>query len=77
MDFTRKSQFVKNEHLSPDPIDSNFSGVVSRDSDSIRIIFTYAALNGIDICASDIKSAYLQAPTSEKHNLLCCSDLFA
>ena len=69
MDFTRKARFVKNGHLNPDPIDSNFAGVVSRDS--IRIIFTYAAVNGLDIYAADIKSAYLQAPTSEKHFILC------
>ena len=29
MDFTRKTHFVKNKNLNPDPIDSNFSGVVS------------------------------------------------
>ena len=65
MDFTHKAIFVKNGHLNPDPIDSNFSGVVFRDS--VRIIFTYTALNGLDIYAADLKSAYLQAPTSEKH----------
>ena len=42
MDFTLKARWVKDGHLSPDPIDSNFDGVVSRES--IRIIFTYAAL---------------------------------
>ena len=28
-------------------------------------------MNGLDIYAADIKSAYLQAPTSEKHFILC------
>ena len=69
MDFTRKARFVMDGHLCPDPIDSNFAGVVSRDS--VRIVFTYAALNELDICAADIKSAYLQAPTSEKHFIRC------
>ena len=69
MDFTRKARFVKNGHLNPDPIDSNFAGVVSRDS--VCIIFTYAAVNGLDIYAADIKSVYLQAPTSEKHFIHC------
>ena len=69
MNFTFKARWVKDGHLSPDPIDSNFAGVVSRES--IRIIFTYAALNGLDLCAADIKSAYLQAPTSEKHYIIC------
>ena len=69
MDFTQKARWVKDGHLSPDAIDSNFAGVVSRKS--VRIAFTYAALNGLDICATDIKSAYLQAPTSEKNYVIC------
>ena len=72
MDFTRKARWVKDGHLSPDPIDSNYAGVVSRES--VRIAFTYAALNGLDISAGDIKSAYLQAPTSEKHYVICGSE---
>ena len=55
--------------LNPDPIDSNFAGVCSRDS--VRIVFTYAALNALNMYAADIKSAYLQAPTSEKHFIRC------
>ena len=38
---------------------------------SVRIVFTYVALNNLDICAADIKSAYLQALTSEKQFTLC------
>ena len=64
IDFTLKARWVKDGNLSPEPIDSNFAGVASRES--IRIVFTYAALNGINLCAAVIKSAYLQAPTSEK-----------
>ena len=69
MDFTRKARWVKNGHLTKDPDHSTFAGVVS--CESIRIMFTYAALNGLDVCAADIKSAYLQAPTSEKHYIIC------
>ena len=72
MDFTRKARWVKDGHLSPDPIDSNYAGVVSRES--VRIAFTYAALNGLDIAAADVKYAYLQAPTSEKHYIICGSE---
>ena len=43
MDFTRKSRWVKDDHLTDDPLESNFAGVVSRES--VRIAFTYAALN--------------------------------
>ena len=69
MDFTRKARWVKNGHLTRDPETSNFAGVVSRES--IRILLTYAALNGLNAWAADIKSAYLQAPTSEKHFIIC------
>ena len=69
MDFTRKARWVKNGHLTADPESSNFAGVVSRES--VRIALTYAALNNLDVCAGDIKSAYLQAPASEKHYIVC------
>ena len=69
MDFTRKARWVKDGHLTRDPEESNYAGVVSRES--VRIAFTYAALNGLDVCAGDIKSAYLQAPSSEKHYIIC------
>ena len=69
MDFTRKSRWVKDGHLTDDPLESNFAGVVSRES--VRIAFTYAALNELKVYAADIKSAYLQAPTSEKHYIIC------
>ena len=57
MDFTLKARWVKDGYLSPEPIDSNFDGVVSRES--IRIGFTYATLHGLDLCVADIRSAYL------------------
>ena len=69
MNFTQKARFVKNGHLNSDHIDSNFTGVVS--CDSVRIIFTYAAVNRLDLYAADIKSVYLQAPTSEKYLIRC------
>ena len=69
MDFTRKARWVKNGHLTRNPTSSTFAGVVSRES--IRILLTYAALNDLDVWATDIKSAYLQAPTSEKHFIIC------
>ena len=45
-----------------DPIGTNYAGVVLRDS--VRIAFTLAAMNGLDICAADIQNIYTQAPTS-------------
>ena len=57
MDFTRKARWVKDGHRTPTPVESNYAGVVSRES--VRIALTYAALNGIDVMAADIKNAYL------------------
>ena len=69
MDFTRKARWVKDGHRTPDPTTSAYAGVVSRES--IRIALTYAALNGIAVKAADIRNAYLQAPSSEKHYIVC------
>ena len=69
MDFTRKARWVKDGHRTPDLEDSKYAGVVSRES--IRIMLTYAALHGIPVLAADIRNAYLQAPTSEKHFIIC------
>jgi len=46
--------------------------VVSRES--IKIALIYAALNGLEVIAADIKNAYLQAPASEKHYIICGSE---
>ena len=69
MDFTRKARWVKDGHKHPDPESSSYAGVVSRES--IRIMLTWAALHEVDIMAADIRNAYLQAPTSEKHYVIC------
>ena len=63
MDFTRKARWVLDGHKTPDPIRSTFTGVVSRES--VRIAFTYAALNGLQVFAADICNAYLQALLSK------------
>ena len=65
----RKARWVKDGHLTPVSDTSNYAGVVSRES--VRIAFTYAAMMGLPIMAGDIKNAYLQAPTSEKHYIVC------
>ena len=69
MDFRRKARWVKDGHLTPEPTTSNYAGVVSRES--VRIAFTYAAMMGLPVMAGDIRNAYLQAPTSEKHYIVC------
>ena len=60
---------MKDGHKTPDPDWSTYAGFVTRDS--VRIALTYAALNDLAITAADIKNAYLQAPSSEKHYVIC------
>ena len=48
---------------------STYAGVVSRES--VRIAFTYAALNGLDVWAADVHNTFLQAPCSEKYYTVC------
>jgi hypothetical protein len=69
MDFTRKARWVLDGHKTPDAKISTYAGVVSRDS--VRIAFTYAALNNLEVCAADICNAYLQAPSSRKDYIVC------
>ena len=69
MTLERKARWVKDGHKTPQPENSTYAGVVSRES--VRIAFTYASLMGLDVCACDIQNAYLQAPSSEKHYIIC------
>ena len=69
MDFTQKSSWVKDGHRTHDPKYSNYVGVVSRSS--ARIALNYSALNEVDMTAAEIQSAYLQAPSSENHYVIC------
>ena len=69
MTLERKARWVKDGHRTPEPEQSKFAGAVSRES--IRIALTYASLNGLSIFGADIQNAYLQAPTSEKHYIIC------
>ena len=69
MDFTRKARWVLDGHKTPDPIGSNYTGVVSRES--VCIALTYEALNDLDVFAANIQNAYLQAPSSQKDYIIC------
>ena len=69
MYFTRKDRWINDGHMTVDSLETNYSGVVSRDS--VWIAFTLAAMNGLDICAVDIQNAYIQASMSEKHYVIC------
>ena len=64
MDFTRKCRLVVGGHMTNPPTSMTYSSVVSRDS--VRIAFSIAALNDLDILAADVSNAYIQATTKEK-----------
>ena len=55
MDFTWKARWFKDRHRTPGTEESNYAGVVARESVSIAL--TYAALNYLQVAAGDIKSA--------------------
>ena len=69
MDFTCKVRWVNYGHCTPDPTTSSYMGVLSRES--IRIVVTHAALVSLGVMPCDIMNAYLQAPTLEKHYVIC------
>jgi hypothetical protein len=64
MDFTCKARFVAGGHVTDPPTSITYSSVVSRDS--VRIAFSVAALNDLDILGADVGNAYLNAETREK-----------
>ena len=65
MDFTRKARFVVNDAKTRDIPSSTYAGVVSKET--VRIAFTYVALNDLDLFVEDVQNAYLQAPITEKY----------
>ena len=69
IDFTSKAWWVIDGHKTPSPAGSTYAGVISRES--AKIAFIYVALNGVDVLTANIRNAYLQAPTSEKHFIIC------
>ena len=69
MAFTCKVQWVLDGHKTLDPVGLRFAGVISWES--VRITFTYVALNGLDVCAAYIQNANLKAPFSCKDYVIC------
>ena len=60
----RKSRMVAGGHNTKTPSSFTYSSVVSRDL--VRIMIMLAALNGLDLQATDITNAYLTGPCREK-----------
>ena len=62
--FTRKYHYVDGVHTTDPPSYITHSSVVSRDS--IRLVFTLAALNSVEIRAAGIRNSYLNTKCREK-----------
>jgi Reverse transcriptase (RNA-dependent DNA polymerase) len=63
-DGRHKARLVADGHLTDIPLDSVYSGVVSLRG--FQLILFLAELNGLQLWATDIGNAYLEAYTTEK-----------
>ena len=69
MDFTHKAIWDKDGHRTQNPTTPNYAGVVSREI--ICILLTHAYIHRLSVKVAGIRNSYLQAPTSEKHYIIC------
>lgn len=63
-DGRRRARLVAGGHLTDPTNDTPYSGIASLKN--VRACIFLGLLNGLDICAADIASAYLEAYTKEK-----------
>ena len=63
-DGRHKARYVAGGHLTPVPLESVYSSVVSLRS--VRLVTFLAELNGLDLWGTDVGNAYLEAKTNEK-----------
>lgn len=61
--FRRKARLVAGGHVTEQPAVMTYASVVTRET--VRIALTLAALNDLEVKASDVQNAYLQAPVEE------------
>ena len=62
--FCRKARMVDGGHTTEVPATLTYSSVVSRDS--VRIVLTIDALNGLKVLACDIQNSFLNTKCREK-----------
>ena len=60
----RKARFVADGEKTKTPTEMTYSSVMSRDS--VRVLLTIAALNGLDVLACNLYNAYLTAECREQ-----------
>ena len=63
-DGRHKARLVADGHLTPEPIENIYSGVVSLRN--LRLVIFLGKLNNLDLWGADIGNAYLEALTDEK-----------
>ena len=63
-DCRHKARLVADGHLTPEPIENIYSGVVSLRN--LWLVIFLGKLNNLDIWGADIGNAYLEAFTDEK-----------
>ena len=59
-----KVRLVADGHLTPDPVESIYSGAVSLKN--LRLVIFLGKLNNLELWGDDIGNAYLEAVTEEK-----------
>ena len=72
-DGRHKARLVAGGHLTPDLIESIYSGIVSIRS--LRLVIFLAKLNNLEVWGADIGNAYLEAKTKESYTLLQAQSL--
>ena len=69
MDLSQKARLVAGGHLNKNvPSHTNHSSVVSRET--VRLCFMIAAMHNLDVLASDVGNAYLNAKPREKCHVI-------
>ena len=63
-DDRHKARLVADGHLTPEPVENIYSGVVSLRN--LRVVIFLCRLNNLDLWGADIRNAYLEAFTDEK-----------
>ena len=63
-DGRHKARLVADGHLTPEPVESIYSGVVSLRN--LKLVIFLGKLNHLELWGADIGNAYLEAPTEEK-----------
>ena len=71
-DGRHKARLVADGHLTPEPVESIYSVVVSLRN--LKLVIFLGKLNNLELWGADIGNAYLEAPTEEKLYIVAGSE---